>query len=203
MCVQIGVDFTWEKLRAELAAEAADAEAGWRPQEVLKGYAHPSIPAAWTAANGGRTMRLLRWGFTAHADAKPHLNARRETLGSKPSFAAAARAGRCLLPVSCWHEWRRNGRKREPYRLAARDGRLLTFAGVRSGGTCAVVTVPAAGVAAWVHNTGLRMPLIIEPAARAAWLDADFGQLAGLAASDASGLAAAYLASEPRQGELV
>ncbi|MBF2735331.1 MAG: SOS response-associated peptidase family protein [Betaproteobacteria bacterium AqS2] len=203
MCVQIGVDFTWERLREELAAATADDEAGWLPQEVLKGYAQPSIPAAWTAGDGGRTLRLLRWGFAAHADAKPHLNARRETLAAKPTFAAAAQTGRCLLPVSCWHEWRRNGRKREPYRLAAKDGRLLTFAGVRSGGSCAVVTVPAAGVAAWVHNTGLRMPLIIEPAARAAWLDADFSELAALASSDASDLEATYLSQEPRQGELV
>ena len=202
MCVQIGVDFTKEEL-AELLGAAERAMDGWQPQERIRGHAQPVIPAAWTQ-QGKLRLALLRWGWDIGSASSPHLNARLETLAVKPTFRDAARDGRCLLPVRCWYEWRRNGPLREPYRLGAASGALLTLAGIRDArtGSCAVVTTAASGIAAWVHNTGLRMPLIVAPAQRASWLSADVGELAGFAA-DEEELEAVYLSTAPRQAELL
>ncbi|NAZ75668.1 SOS response-associated peptidase, partial [Kineococcus sp. T13] len=57
-----------------------------------------------------RSLRALRWGLVPSWSKDPSggarmVNARVESLLEKPSFARAALARRCLVPVDAWYEW--------------------------------------------------------------------------------------------------
>src|SRR6266568_191221 len=60
-----------------------------------------------------RHFKLARWGFLPGFVKDPKtfpllINARAEGLADKPSFRAAIRRRRCLVPADAWYEWRKN-----------------------------------------------------------------------------------------------
>ena len=48
----------------------------------------------------------------------------------KPSFRAAIRRRRCLVPADGFYEWRREGKSKRPYFIRARGGEPMAFAGI-------------------------------------------------------------------------
>ncbi|MFM2423117.1 MAG: putative response-associated peptidase YoqW [Pseudomonadota bacterium] len=129
-----------------------------------------------------RELVLVRWGLVPGWVKKPDefatiLNARAETVAEKPSFRAALRHRRCLVPANGYYEWMGPPRAKQPYLLSPKDGQLFAFAGLwehwlgADGSefeTAAILTVPASGAAATVHD---RMPAILPPEAWDLWLD--------------------------------
>lgn len=106
------------------------------------------------------------------------INARSETLSEKPSFRAAYRYRRCLLPVSGFYEWARVGKtKKQPYFFKPSDAALFAFAGlwehwsgpngeeIRS---CSIITTEANSLMEPIHH---RMPVILEQDQFDFWLD--------------------------------
>ena len=82
---------------------------------------------------GSRTIATLRWGLVPSwaKDSKMGtrlINARAETVHTKPSFGAAFRSRRCLVPANGWFEWQRAGHGKQPLFLALEDGSPLSFA---------------------------------------------------------------------------
>jgi putative SOS response-associated peptidase YedK len=174
------------------------------PPEAVRaffGYAeHPNFPPRYNIAptqpipivlarrEAGATVRrfqLARWGFLPGfvKDAQKFpliINARAETLADKPSFRAALRRRRCLVPADAWYEWRANLQgPKTPFLLRRAGGGLLAFAGLwetfldPSGGeidTACIVTTLANGATAAIHD---RMPAMIESRDFDAWLDPD------------------------------
>ena len=83
----------------------------------------------------GRTLAMLRWGLIpawAKDPAIGHrlINARSETAADKPSFRAAYRHRRCLIPADGFYEWRREGKTRQPWLFGLRGGAPFAFAGL-------------------------------------------------------------------------
>jgi putative SOS response-associated peptidase YedK len=146
----------------------------------------PTQPIPLVIARGDkRRFMLARWGFLPGfvKDVKKFpllINARAETLAEKPSFRAALRRRRCLVPADAWYEWRANlSGPKTPFLLRRADGGLLAFAGLwetyvdPSGGeidTACIITTSANGATAALHE---RMPAILEPEDFDAWLDPD------------------------------
>lgn len=149
------------------------------------------IIRAERAADGGLTRRfmLARWGFlpgfVKDASTFPLLiNARAETAAEKPSFRAAFRRRRCLIPADAYYEWRRPPKtaKRaaaQPFLIRRRDGAPMAFAGLfetYSGSdgseidTACILTTDANAATVAIHD---RMPAIIEPPDFDLWLDPD------------------------------
>lgn len=142
-----------------------------------------------------RAITAYRWGLVPHwassaAFGSRAFNARAETVASAPAFREAFRRRRCIVPVDAFYEWRRTGRERQPFAFGRTDGGLLALAGLWSGWrdpatgelvrTFAIVTVPAGGVVAELHD---RMPAQLAPADWDRWLDpatADAGELHAL-----------------------
>jgi putative SOS response-associated peptidase YedK len=135
------------------------------------------------AGEGGRRERLdARWGLVPAWVKDPRtfkallFNARAETVAEKPSFRDAARRARCAVPASGFYEWTvgEDGRK-QPWYVHRRDGAPMVFAGLyaeRGDGAPSVsatvlTTEPNATMAA-LHD---RMPVVLDPAAIARWLD--------------------------------
>ena len=110
------------------------------------------VERARPAAGGsppGRALRCARWGLLPPWAADPRaarraFNARCETAAVKPTFRAAMRDFRVLVPADCWYEWRRDAAGggapdargarpgRRPFALAAADGAPLLLAGLCS-----------------------------------------------------------------------
>jgi len=161
--------------RREARAFSSEVESGSREEN-----------ASLQKANGAaRHFQLARWGFLPGfvKDVQKFplmINARAETLEEKPSFRAALRRRRCLVPIDCWYEWRANMRgPKTPFLLRRNGGGLMAFAGLwetftdGSGGeidTACIVTTMANGATAAIHD---RMPVLIEPENFDAWLDPD------------------------------
>lgn len=151
--------------------------------------AAPGTPVAALRARAGAPRRLeqLTWGWgggpAEGGAASLLINARSETAARKPAFREALLGRRCLVPADGFYEWRRAGQRREPFHIRRPDGRPFGLAALwtpRSGGDAVVVltTAPNAVVAA-IHD---RMPVILPPAAFAAWLDPGLREAAALEA---------------------
>ena len=132
-------------------------------------------------ALGRREARMLRWGLVPYWADDPAvgnrlINARAESVATRPAFRDAFRHRRCLVPAQGFYEWKKFGRAREPWLVRLQGGRTFALAGVWDRWTreedalesCALVTTAANSLVAPIHG---RMPVIIDASAYAAWLD--------------------------------
>ena len=125
----------------------------------------------------------LRWGLIPAWAKDPSIgnrmiNARAETLLEKPAFRQAFAKRRCLVLADGFYEWQGKGKgPKQPFWFRRADGGLLTFAGlwdqwVSPDGepieTCTIITTSCNETLRPVHA---RMPVIIAPADRPAWID--------------------------------
>ena len=83
----------------------------------------------------GREPVRLRWGLIPSWSkdtkmAASMINARAETVAEKPAFRAAFRRRRCLIPVSGFYEWQRDGKTKTPHLISPRNAALFGFAGL-------------------------------------------------------------------------
>lgn len=152
----------------------------------------------------GRVVDVARWGLvppwaTDRKVGSRMINARVETVATARAYARPFAVRRCLVPATGWYEFAPSpagGRRKQPYFITPADGGVVAFAGLWSVWgqadekllTCTIVTTPAIGELADVHD---RMPLVLSPERWAAWLtapgDAD-GLLAPPSALDVAGL---------------
>jgi putative SOS response-associated peptidase YedK len=157
------------------------------------------IAAVRVDRDGVRRLRALRWGLVPFwaKDAtigRRLINARLDTLASKPAFREALTRRRCLIPASGFYEWGVDpAGKRQPFFIRPRTEPLLVLAGLwerwrTQGGdngetleTCVIVTTEASALLAPIHD---RMPVVLSRAAQEVWLDpsSDVATIAGLAA---------------------
>ena len=116
------------------------------------------------------------WAESAAIGARM-INARVETVTEKPAFRAAFRARRCLVPADGFYEWAGRRGHKQAYHVGLRDGGPFAFAGLwerwvdPSGEaleSCTLLTREALASIRTLHD---RMPVILDPAAYAAWLD--------------------------------
>jgi putative SOS response-associated peptidase YedK len=124
-----------------------------------------------------RQLAMLQWGLRP-AWAKDMklapINARADTVASKPMFRSAYKSRRCLILADGYYEWEREGKTKLPY-LYEVDGGPFAFAGLWEGETCTLLTTEANELAAQVHD---RMPVILDPADYRHWLTGKQIQLA-------------------------
>jgi putative SOS response-associated peptidase YedK len=153
------------------------------------------LPPSWNVAptdpvyavlqrpDSPRSLRVLRWGLVPSwaKDAKGAarlINARRETVTSKPAFRAAYARRRCLLPADGYYEWQSDGGRKQPWFLTTRNGGPLAMAGLyevwspAEGDerlwTCTVITTDAADELGHIHD---RTPLLVPRESWERWLD--------------------------------
>jgi putative SOS response-associated peptidase YedK len=105
------------------------------------------------------------------------INARGETIASKPSFRDGFRHRRAIVPVRAFYEWASIGRRRIPHAIRADDDGILGFAAIWSHAahvpqgpleTFAIVTTAANERLRPIHD---RMPVVLDSDDRRRWLD--------------------------------
>ncbi len=150
------------------------------------------VPVVRRNAGGAREWTALRWGLVPRWAKDPTIgsrmiNARCETLAEKPSFRAAFRHHRCLIPADGFYEWRvdAEGRK-QPIHIGMKSGKPFAFAGLAERwlspegevlDTCTIVTTQANALLAVMHD---RMPAIIAAEQYDRWLDTASGEVTDL-----------------------
>ncbi|GHF46531.1 putative SOS response-associated peptidase YedK [Amycolatopsis bartoniae] len=131
-----------------------------------------------------RSLRVMRWGLVPFWAKDPSvgnrmINTRAETATEKPAFKKALARRRCLVPADGWYEWRKTGKKKEPFYMTGPD---LAFAGIWESWrdpkndeadpliTFSIMTTDAIGRLTDIHD---RMPLLMPKDSWASWLDPD------------------------------
>jgi putative SOS response-associated peptidase YedK len=138
-----------------------------------------------------RALGTFRWGLVPSWARDPSvgnrlINARSESIATKPAFRSAIARRRCLLPADAFYEWQRrqgpDGKPagKLPFAIRRKDGTPMAFAGIwevwrdqadpdgQLLRTCAIVTTSANDLMQPIHD---RMPVVLDPADWAAWLD--------------------------------
>jgi putative SOS response-associated peptidase YedK len=155
-------------------------------------FAFPKMPIV-TNKNPD-TIQLFNWGLMPHWASKEKvnelkkttLNARAETIFDLNSFREAATHNRCLVLADSFYEWRTVGRTRIPYLISLKNNETFAMGGIWSvwksvengeeHHTFSIVTVPANPLMAYIHNTKLRMPLILPYGTEENWIDPSLSQ---------------------------
>ncbi len=106
------------------------------------------------------------------------INARSETAAEKPSFRAAMKYRRCLVPTDGFYEWMKVPGGKQPMFIHRPDHAPFAIAGLWERWTspdgsliesCTLLTTEPNAMMAGIHN---RMPVILDPADYEMWLDA-------------------------------
>jgi len=123
-----------------------------------------------------------RWGLVNSwaKDSKraaQQINARAETLATKPGFRQAFRERRCVVPADGFYEWTGSKENRQPLWFHRPEGGLIYFAGLYESWrpkpdewqrTFTIVTTAANELLSQYHD---RMPVILSPDAAYEWMD--------------------------------
>ena len=155
-----------------------------------------SVPIIRQSPQGKRVAHLLRWGLIPHQSRDPAIgqklnNARAETVTEKPSFRAAYRQRRCLIPASGYYEWQEvAGAKKQPWYIqlkGEKEGTPMAMGGLWESWTnpegeivrtfCVITTSPNE-VMRPIHE---RMPVIIPKPAWTTWLNPRFDDAGAIA----------------------
>jgi putative SOS response-associated peptidase YedK len=145
---------------------------------------------------GPRQLALLHWGLIPSwakdtKIASGTINARGDTVATKPAFRAAFKRRRCLILADGYYEWLRSGKAKLPHLYELSGGQPFAMAGLweswhgetRHGSksadndrgdaespleSCTIITTESNPLARQIHD---RMPVILHPTDYAAWLD--------------------------------
>jgi putative SOS response-associated peptidase YedK len=107
------------------------------------------------------------------------INARVETVASKPSFRNAFKKRRCLILADGFYEWKGTKGQKQPMYITLPDGEPFAFAGLWETWnpkddpkdiykSCAIITVESSESVREIHH---RMPAILKPENYDTWLD--------------------------------
>ena len=129
----------------------------------------------------GREIASCSWGLVPFwaKDTKiafKTINARAETIAEKPSFRAAFKTRRCLVPADGYYEWTKSPDGKQPHRICLPDEGPMSFAGLWERNdkleveSFTIVTTAAATSIEHIHN---RMPVILDESAYETWLSSD------------------------------
>ncbi len=138
----------------------------------------PTNPVVVVTSDGGqRRLRAMRWGFLPSWYKTPNdgpliINARSDTVATKPAFREAIRSRRCIVPARGFYEWNEGeGGTRLPWYFTRADGEPMALAGVwqRWGeiDTMAIVSTEAGPGMTKIHH---REPVLMERKDWPLWL---------------------------------
>lgn len=135
-----------------------------------------------------RVHHQKRWGLIPgwakdSSSGNRLINARAETVATKPTFRRAFQRRRCLVVADGFYEWQRsaqNGTK-QPFLIQLASKQSFAFAGIWERWqepdthelifSCTILTTQPNALMVPIHN---RMPVILRPETYDAWLDPSF-----------------------------
>ncbi len=127
---------------------------------------------------------LMKWGLIPFWAQDPKIgykmiNARAETVTSKPSFKKSFSSKRCLIPTIGFYEWSRISQVKQPFFIRVKSTHLFSFAGIfdiwkdaenNEIYSYAIITTTPNSTIDKIHN---RMPVILQRENENYWLAPD------------------------------
>lgn len=167
---------TFKASWAEIHAAAQPLVLTTPAEEPEPTYNRAPTQQGWAiVADGqGGTVLPMRWGLLPPWAKDTRLaystiNARLESVASKPAFRSAWKSRRCLIPSSGYFEWKPIAGGKQPYFIRPAEAPVMFFAGLHearadtAGGellTYSIITRDADAALAHLHD---RTPLVLPP----------------------------------------
>ena len=136
--------------------------------------------------DGRNVLDQYHWGLVPYwakdsSIGNKMINARSETVATKPSFRQAFKKRRCLILADGFYEWKSQKGIKQPILFTLPDKSPFAFAGLwetwKDGHTsdqiyqsCTILTRKAEGPIQIIHH---RMPVILKPGEYDYWLDTE------------------------------
>ncbi|QHS75385.1 putative peptide hydrolase SPAR_M02300 [Saccharomyces paradoxus] len=132
-----------------------------------------------------KAVQYMRWGLVPFwtKDASQFktyrtFNARLENLQKSKMWMRPCEKKRCAVLMSGYFEWKTVGKKKTPYFISRRDGKLMFVAGMYDYVekddlyTFTIITAQGPKELEWLHE---RMPCVLEPGTKSwdAWMNVD------------------------------
>lgn len=196
MCFTVNVNLIKEELENRYGATLIDPDK-YRPSYYYHAFGLPSLPAICSGEPS--KIQLLKWGLIpvwtkgidqANAIRYKTFNARSESIEIKQSFSSSFRSKRCIIPVKGFFEWQHVGNEKIPWYVFHSENEVLSIAGIYDDwvenntgevlSTFSIVTTEANDLMAKIHNTGKRMPVILNKSSETRWIDLSISKEAAL-----------------------
>ena len=186
MCGRYTLSSNYHDLEVRFSFKGLDLD--YRPRYNIA----PSQKVLTVTNEEDINTKFMRWGLIPSWAKDPKIgnrmiNARCETVAEKPSFQAAFRRRRCLVPATGFYEWQKTGgREKQPWHIHRPDDSPLAFAGIwerweaddgSALETCAIITTAANSRMDPIHH---RMPVILAPDDYGTWTGGDAEGARGL-----------------------
>jgi putative SOS response-associated peptidase YedK len=187
MCFTVNVNLIKEELENRYGATLIDPDK-YRPSYYYHAFGLPSLPVV--CSEQPSEIRLLKWGLIpkwtrgidqANIIRYKTLNARSESIDLKPSFASSFSSKRCIVPVKGFYEWQHVGKDKIPWYIYRADNEIMSLAGIYEDwtesttdeiySTFSIVTSEANDLMAGIHNSGKRMPVVLDPSNETSWIN--------------------------------
>jgi putative SOS response-associated peptidase YedK len=140
-----------------------------------------SVLIVRSSSTGARQPMTARWGLVPSwakdvSIGARMINARGETVASKPAFRSATRHRRCLVPADGFYEWAKTPAGKQPHHIRFIDRRPFALAGLWERwrptegdpvDSCTIITTRPNETVEPLHD---RMPVILPPGTFTEWL---------------------------------
>lgn len=185
MCYHYSLAASPDELAARYRREKREIER-YIESYHISAFTHSACPVV----TNDLEIRMFRWGLIPFWTQSPEdaaairnrtINARSETVFTKPSFREAVRHKRCLVPATGFFDWRHEGSRKIPYFISLKEEGIFSFAGLYDAWqdpatnellyTFSILTTDANPMMRYIHNTNFRMPVILHPEEESLWLD--------------------------------
>lgn len=192
MCYNVSVKSAKEILEKRFEAEFETTES-IQPLYLVSGFSHSKLPVI--CSENKKKIKLLTWGLIPSwvKDEKQAgelmnmtLNAKAETVFTLPSFKSSIKQKRCLALVDGFYEWRTINKNKYPYFIYLKNKEPFAFGGIYSDwvnkatgeiiNTFSIITTKANPLMEKIHNTKMRMPLILSRETEKEWLNNDLSE---------------------------
>ena len=132
---------------------------------------------------GSNIIRKMRWGLIpewskSESPGSKMINARLETVTTKPSFKNLITQNRCIVLSNGYYEWKQNGGRKVPFFIHRKDKNLMLFAGLwttwstssKKVFTYTILTTKAQEKVSAIHD---RMPVLFDKSKVEMWTNLD------------------------------
>ncbi len=155
----------------------------YSPDDKFNAFSHP-INAIITSDNSNY-ITFGKWGLIPkwakdNSFAKNTLIARIESIETLPSFKDNV-SNRCLVLANHFYEWRHEGKIKQPHIIYSQENEIFCIAGIYSDWfdtstnqtirTYSIITTEANEQMKYIHNTKMRMPVILNQKDEVNWLN--------------------------------
>lgn len=193
MCGRDTANFTWAQIHALMQGLVVSTPA----EDPTPNYNRAPTQQGWgiVRTEDGYGALPMRWGLLPPWAQDTRLvystiNARLESIETRPAFRSAWKQRRALIPSSGYYEWMQlNPKTKQPYFVRHVEQPVMFYAGLWESRrddaghellTYSIITRDADQTVETIHD---RMPLILPPEVHASWLEANPSEAMEIAVS--------------------